>query len=428
MKVKVENINDVEKRLKVAISADEIDEKIDKAYQDLKKNVKLKGFRPGKAPVSILKRHFKSQVEEEVISELVKDTYPKALEEKKINPISQPKVENSVLEQGKDFSYTAVFEIKPQIDVKDYEGLELEKNAACEVTDEDISGEIEKFRNNAASMKDITDRASKKGDYLVADIEGTVDALAYTGNIQKGYFIEIGPDSFLPGFDKHLTGLKKGETKEFTIDIPQENANKEICGKTVKFNVLIKEVKEKQLPTVDDEFAKDLGDYKDLKDLRVKIKESLAERRLQDGEASLKEKIFDSLIEKNPFDVPKSMIETQIRNMVMNTQQMLNNQGINLEDLGQSAEQMQDSYRQPAERQVRSALLLDAVAQKEGLKVEPKDLEEKYEEFASQVNQSVDFVKAKITQEMLEPQIIEKKAIEYIISKANIKEKQPVKT
>jgi trigger factor len=427
MKVEVESISDIEKRLKVAVSSDEIDKKIDKAYQDLKKSVKLKGFRPGKAPVAILKRHFKSQVEEDVISEIVKETYPAALDELSLSPISQPKVENSVLEQGKEFSYTAVFEIKPQIDIREYEGLALEKDVAGEVTDKDVDGEIEKIRNNFATMKDVTDRPSQKGDYLVADIEGTVDEKAYDGSTQNGYFLEIGSDSFLPGFDEHLTGLKKGETKEFTLDIPQGNANKQICGKTVKFNLLIKEVKEKILPPVDDEFAKDLGDYTDLNALRVKIKESLAERRLQDGEASLKEKIFDSLIEKNPFDVPKSMIETQIRNMIMNTQQMLSNQGMKLEDLGQSPEQMQEQYRQPAERQVRSALLLDAVAQKEGLKVEPANLEEKYMEIAKQANQGIEMVKAKITPEMLEPQIVEKKAIEFIISKADITEKTIVK-
>ncbi len=422
MKVDIASVNGAEKRVTVSLPSELVDRKIDSVYLDLRKNVRLKGFRPGKAPVSILERYFKSQVEEDVISGLVKDTYPKALEEVNASPVSQPKIENSVLERGKDFSYTAVFEIKPEIAVKDYTGIDLNRDIANEATDADVEKEIAALQNNFATMKDVEDRACKKGDYVVIDFDGTVDGKPYTGNSQKNFFLEIAGDSFLPGFEEHITGLEKGMEKTFALAIPEDFPNRELAGKTIKFNVLLKGIKEKILPEVDDEFAKDLGNYTGLEDLKVKIKESIAERKIRDSEAKIKEQIFDVLIDKNPFDVPKSMIETQVRNMIMNTQQMLEARGLKLEDMGQSQEQLFEQYRKPAERQVRSALLLEAIAEAEGITTQEDDLEKKYRELAEQMHQDVNSVKAKITREMLQPQILEQKAIELIISQAHITE------
>lgn len=419
MKVEVANVSDIERRITVAIPSESVASEIDKAYIDLKKNVRLRGFRPGKAPIPILQRYFKAQVEEDVISRLVKNTYPKALDEVKISPVSQPKIENGVLEKGEDFFYTAVFEIKPDIDVQGYEGLELEKEKV-EVTDDDVEKQIQALQNSHAVLKDVEDRATEKGDCVVFDFDGTVDDKPYPGSKQKDFFLEVADDSFLPGFSEQVTGLKKGDQKTFSLAIPGDYTNKDLAGKTVKFNILMKEIKEKVMPDVDDEFAKDLGEYTGLEDLKDKLKESLTENKRFRSESSLKEKIFDILIEKTPFEVPKSMVEMQVRNMITDTQQMLNAQRLKIEDMGQSVEQLFEQYRAPAERQVRSALLMEAVAEKEGLAAEEEDFEKKYQEVAKQVNQGVDFVKGKVDREMLKPQILERKAIELIISKAKI--------
>ena len=423
MKVDVTNVNSVEKRLTITISAESVESRIDKEYLKLKKKVALKGFRQGKAPISILQKYFKTQVEEDVISEIVKETYPKGLDEIKASPISQPKIENNVLEKGKDFSYTAVFEIKPEFTVKDYDGLKLEKEKSGDITDAEVEKEIEAMRSRFATMKEVSGRACKKGDFAVIDYNGTVNGKSYSDSSRENFFMEIGDNSFLTGFPEQVTGMQKGGEKEFSLAVPSDHSSKDIAGKTVEFKVVLKEIKEKVLPKVDDEFAKDLGDYADVKDLKIKLKEAACEKKRLDSEQKLKDKIFDILIEKNPFEIPKSMVENQVRSMLMNMQQMLGAQGLKLEDLGQSPEQLFEQYRQPAERQVYSALLLEAIALKEGLSANDEDFEEKYIEVAGQVNQKVDVIKTKVDKDMLLPQILEKKAIDFIISKADITEK-----
>lgn len=422
MKVDVVSVNDVEKRMTVCISLDLVDGEIEKAYKGLKKEVKIKGFRPGKTPLAILKKHFKAQVEEDVISKLVSDSYPKALEEAKQMPVSPPKIENGVIEKGKDFTYMAVFEVKPEIDVKDYEGLELEKEK-IEISDEDVDKEIETLRNSHATLKEVEGRPVQKGDNVLVDYEGTVTGEPLPQGKQQNFPMEISEDTFLPGFSDHITGMNKGENKTFSIDLPEDYGDENISGKKADFTLTLNEIKEKVLPELDDEFAKDLGDYKDIQELKDKFKESMLERKKQKSEGDVREKIFKVLIEKNSFDVPKKMVETQAKNMVMEMQQMFTAQGMNLGDMGQSPEQLIESYKQPAEKQVRSALILEAIAKKENLVADESEIKAKYEELATQVGQDVAFVKEKVTDDMIKPQVLEKKALDLIISKANVAEK-----
>ena len=422
MKVDVVSVNDVEKRMTVCISVDLVDGEIEKAYKGLKKEVKIKGFRPGKAPLAILKKHFKAQVEEDVISKLVSDSYPKALEEAKEMPVSPPKIENGVVEQGKDFTYTAVFEVKPEIDVKDYEGLELDKEKV-EISDEDVDKEIETLRNSHATLKEVEGRPVQKGDNVLVDYEGLVAGEPFPQGKQQNFPMEISEDTFLPGFSDHIIGMNKGENKTFSIDLPEDYEDKNISGKKADFTLTLNEIKEKVIPELDDEFAKDLGEYKDIQDLKDKFKESMLERKKQKSEGDIREKIFEILIEKNSFDVPKKMVESQAKNMVTEMQQMFAAQGMNLGDMGQSPEQLIESYKQPAEKQVRSALLLEAIAKKENLDADQSEIEAKYEDLAKQVGQDVAFVKEKVTDDMIKPQVLEKKALDLIISKANFADK-----
>jgi len=422
MKVEIADASPVEKRMTVSIPSETVDNEINKTYLDLKKNVKLRGFRPGKTPVAVLQRYFKAQVEEDVATKLVKETYPIALDEQKLLPVSQPKIENGVLEKGKDFSYTAVFETQPEIDICGYEGLEIDKEK-IEVSDEDVDKEIETLQNSHSTLENRDEGVVEKGNYVVLDYDGKLNEKDFPGGARKDFLLEVGDDNFLPGFGEQVIGLKKDDKKSFSLAIPEDYRMEELAGKTAELTIHVKEIKEKVSPDVDDEFAKDLGDYADLEDLKKKTREMLLTSKTQQAEQCLKEKIFDALIEKNPFDVPNSMVENQIQNMIMNAQQMLQAQGLKLEDMGQSTGQLFEQYRQPAERQVRSALLLDAVGKKEGLVAEEADFEEKYKEIAEQINQDMKSIKGKIDPEMLRPQIIEKKAIELILSKSSITEK-----
>ena len=422
MKVDVISVNDVEKRMTVCIAADLVDSEIDNTYNGLKKEVKIKGFRPGKVPLAILKKHFKAQVEEDVIQKIVSDSYPKALDEAKERPVSQPKIENGVIEQGKDFTYTAVFEVKPEIDVKGYEGLEFE-NEKVEINDEDVDKEIETLRNSYATLKEVEGRPVNKGDSVLVDYEGTVDGEPLPQGKQQNFSLEISEEAFIPGFSDPIIGMNKGEQKNFSIDLPEDYEDEKLSGKKAEFSLTLNAIKEKSLPELDDEFAKDLGDYKDIQELKAKFKESMLERKQQKSEGDLREKIFDALIEKNSFEVPKKMVEVQAKNMITEMQQMFAAQGMNLSDMGQSPDQLIENYKQPAEKQVRSALLLEAVAKKENLVAEKEEIEAKYEELAKQVGKDVGFVKDKVSDDMIEPQVLEKKALDLIIAKAKIIEK-----
>jgi len=418
MKVDLAHVSEIEKRMTVVVPPDTVDDRIAKAYQELKKTVHLKGFRPGKAPLPLLERYFKAQVEEDVISRIVQDTYPKALEEVHADPISQPKIENGVLERGKEFSYTAVFEIKPEITVQGYLDIELEPQQEITVSDDEVNRELEYLRERFATLKEVTDRGIRKGDYAVVDITTTCNGAAFQNSSHKDFFIEVDDTAYLPGFADKIVGLAAGTNTNFTLTVPENFPQSDIAGKTVEVNVTVKTVKEKVLPSLDDEFAKDVDDYENLAALKQKISEQLLERKKFEAESATRERIFDTLIHNNPFTVPRSLVEMQIRNMLLETDRMLSAQGMSLDNLGQSASQLVERYREPAERQVRIGLLLEAIARQEGIEAADEDFDEEYERIAARVQQDKETVKAKVDRDLLRSQILEKKALEFVMRKA----------
>jgi trigger factor len=421
MKIEMEQVSSFRQKMTVVVPAEQVDKEVNRAYSTLQKSVRLRGFRPGKAPLSILQRYFKTQVEEDVVSTLVQDSYIKALDEYQISPVSAPIIEKGVLEKGKDFSYTASFEIKPAIVVQGYTGLALEKEKV-QVTEADIEEQLKKLQNTHATLKTVEGRSTQPGDCVVIDYEGTVEGRPLSANPIKDHLLEIASDSFLPGFSENLIGLRPGDKKSFTLQMPEDSERGDLAGKQIDFAVVVKEIKEKIVPPLDDEFARDLGAYQDLADLKQKIRESLLAFKEQQREDRLKDRIVTLLIEKNPFEVPPSLVEQQIQSMLSNTRQRLAAQGVNVENFSQSAEKLSELYREPAEKQVRAALLLEAVAEAEQLTVTEQDLERKYEEIARIINRDPVSVKQTIDRKNLTAQLREEKALAFIISQATITE------
>ncbi len=424
MKIELEQVSPIRKKMTVVLPAELVDKEVDKAYSKLQKAVRLRGFRPGKAPLPILQRYFKSQVEEDVLASLVQDSYPRALDEHKMSPISQPIIEKGVLEKGKDFSYTASFEIKPALEVQGYTGLELEKEK-LQVTEADIDEQLLKLQDSHSTLKTIEKRAAQMGDCALIDYEGTIEGKPFAGSTMKDHLMEVSPNSFLPGFSEQLIGLQAGDTKTFALQMPEDEVREDLAGKKIDFTVALKEIKEKVLPPLDDEFARDLGDYKDLADLKQKIRESLHSAKEQQIEGRLRDSIVALLMEKNSLEVPPSLVERHIQSMLLNTRQRLAAQGVNVENFSQSAEKLSEIYKEAAEKQVRASLLLEAVAQAERLTVTDEDLEHKYEEIAKIINQDRASVKRTIDKEALTAQLLEEKAIAFIVSNATVKEKDP---
>ena len=290
--------------------------------------------------------------------------------------------------------------------------------------DEELATALEGLRSTYATLKDIEGRALAKGDFGIFDLDAVCEGKPYGGGPQKDFFMEASDTAYLPGFLPRVEGMQAGDERSFSLQLPEDFANKEYAGKQVDLKVVLKGIKERVLPVLDDEFARDLSQkYSGLDDLKKALSDDISTRKRNQAEHGFRDRLFDALIERNAFDVPKALVDMQARNMVMETQQMLSQQGIKLESLGQSAGTLLERYRGAAERQVKAALILEAIAAKEGLTVEDADFDKKYDELAAQYGQDVAAIKAALDRDVLRPQIIENKAIDFITAKAQITEK-----
>jgi len=426
MDVKVEQLGPIKKRINIVIPPEMVAEEIDSIYQKLKKTVKIKGFRPGKVPRDILKRYYKEQVEGEVISKLIQASYPEALKKVQSVPVSQPVVENGVLEEGKEFFYSASFEVKPEIELKDYLNLKVEKEELI-VTQKDVEGRLAMLRESNASLKEVEeDRSIRVGDFILVDIRGNFQGKPFEGGEVKDHLLEVGPDTYLPGLSRKLIGLKNNSSEEIVLKIPEDYYRKDLAGKEVNLKIKIKGLKEKLLPELGDNFARDLGEYQDLEDLKKKLKESMEKEEKQRIESLVKNRIVDQLIEKNPFEAPSSMVERQIEFLMADTQRALLSQGSSLEKLGIPADTMKDNYRSEAERQVKCSLLVEVIAKREGITVSNEEVEEKLKDIAQSNNQDVekirDFYRRQGLWEGLKIKLFENKTLDFLLERAKILE------
>lgn len=424
MDIKVEQLGPIKKKIDVVIPSEKVAEEVGLIYQKLKKTVKIRGFRPGKVPRDILKRYYSEQVEGEVISKLIQTTYPEALKKVQIVPVSQPVVENGVLEEGKEFFYSASFEVKPEIKLKGHLNLKVEREKLV-VTQEDIENRLAMLRESHASLKEVEeDRSIRMGDYILVDIRGNFQGKPFKGGEIKDHLLEVGPDTYLPGLSRKLIGLSKNSSEEIVLKIPEDYYRKDLAGKEINLKVEIKGLKEKILPGLDDNFARDLGDYQGLEDLKKKLETSVEEEEKQRIESLVKNRIVDQLIENNPFEVPSSMVERQIEFMIADAQRVLLSQGSSLEKLGIPADTMKESYRGEAERHVKCSLLVEVIAKSEGITVGDEEVEEKLKDVARSNNQDVekvkDFYRRQGLWEGLKIKLLEDKTLAFLLGRATI--------
>jgi len=426
MDVKVEQLGPIKKKINVVIPPEKVAEEVNSIYQKLNKTLKIKGFRPGKVPKSVLKRYYKEQVEGEVISKLIQASYPEALKKVQSVPISQPVVENGVLEEGKEFFYSASFEVKPEIELRDYLNLKVEKEKLV-VTQKDVENRLTMLRESNASLKEVEeDRSIRVGDFILVDIDGTFQGKPFEGGEIKDHLLEVGPDTYFPGLSRKLIGLKNNSSEEIVLKVPEDYHRKDLAGKEVNLKIKIKELKEKILPELDDNFIRDLGDYQGLEDLKKKLEESIGKEEKKRIESSVNNKIVDQLIEKNPFEAPSSMVDRQIEFLMADTQRVLLSQGSSLEKLGIPADSMKESYRSEAERQVKCSLLVECIAKKEAIIVSDEEVEERLKDIARSSNQDVekirDFYKRQGLWEGFRNKLLENKTLDFLLERAIIVE------
>jgi len=424
MKANVEEISSIKKKVSIEIPEGQVNKEVESFYKDLGKKAKIKGFRPGKVPRNILERYFKDYVKAEVIQKLIQDTYPQALSETDLQPVSPPVIDPGEFEDGKSFQYSAVIEVKPDIKLEGYTGLKIEGKKEG-VKDEEVEERLKALQNLHANLKTILEvRPIQAGDYVIVDYEASLGGKPLEGGKAIDFTLEVGSGQFIPALEEKLIGLKPEEEKEIEVSFPQDYGYQKWAGKTISFHVKIKEIKEKILPPLDDEFAKDLGDYSSFEELKAKLKGEIEKEKELTLERQLKDQLVDQLLEANPFEVPESLVEEQAKTMVSDTKLRLAAQGVVLKNLGVSEEKLQEDYKAMAQKQVRTFLILDKIAGQEGIAVTDEEAEDRLKEMSERMHQKFDVLKRYYEKNGLLPEvkagIIRDKILNFLLEKANV--------
>jgi trigger factor len=425
MKTNVEEISSVKKKVNVEIPEEKVTQEIDSFYEELRKKAKIKGFRPGKAPRSILERHFKDYVKAEVIQKLIQDTYPEALTETNLHAVSNPLIDPGEFAGGKPFIYSATFEIKPEIKVEGYLGLAIEAKKE-EAKDEEVEERLKGLQRLHANLKAIpVARPIQNGDYVIVDYEARLGGRPLEEGKAIDVAVEVGSGRFIQGLEEKLIGLRPEEEREVEVSFPEDYGFSKWAGKTILFHVKIKEIKEKVLPLLDDEFAKDLGEYSSLEELKAQLKKEIEREKELALEQKLKDQIVDQLLQTTPFEVPDSLVEEQVKAMVSDIKMRLSTQGLGLDKIGLTEEKLQEDYREPAKKQVRTFLVLESVASQEGMTVSDEEVEERLKEISERAHQKLEAVKRYYEKNELIPElkarIMTNKTLDFLLQKGNIK-------
>ena len=424
--IHVEDLSEIRKKLTFEIHESKVDELIDAQYKDLKKNLQIRGFRRGKVPMDMIKSLYKEQVYSDAARKIVEDTFELGLDEQKIKPISVLSLDPEPVEYGKPFKYVAEVEVTPPIVAKDYDGLGLTKTIR-EVKDTDVLDRMDAIRDRHSKLAPIPDdRGVAMGDILTvdinADIEGeTVDSLTVTD-----YHLEMGRNFYLPDFDEKLEGLKVLEPTDLSYELPDNFPRKEIAGKTVHFSVVVADAKVKTVPEINDEFAKDLGDYQSMEDLRNKIREDIDNSYKADATNALRKQIVDQLVEKNPFEAPSTLVEQRIDDMIRESLQTLQAQGIDLSRFPMPTQEQRNQLRPVALQNVKAGIILKAIGEQESLEVSSEEIDAEVERRANLIGVPVDFLRDHMENnnlmENFSYSILEDKVYKLIEERANVTE------
>ncbi len=425
MKAEVERLGECKVALKIEVPADKVTEELNNLYQDLQKKAKLPGFRRGKVPLDVLKTYFAGSIKADALDRLIPDTYQKALKENNFVPCSQPKIEGIECEENRPLSFKATVEIKPEVRLKRYKGIRT-KRVVKIVTEEDVGHALKRLQHRHAEFIAAENRPVKKGDWVIIDFVGNIEGKPFKDNEARNFSLEIGSKTLVSDFEDQLIGLKKGEEKDIKVKFPGDYHNKELAGKEVLFKVNLKEIKEKKLPKIDDEFAKDLK-FTNLEELKKRIKEDLEKYETEHSERLLRDKLMDWLIRKTPFPLPQAMVEREIEAMTEEALTRMRYSGIDPKRMGIEEAKLKERYRPSAERRVKSTLILEEIAKQENTEVNEEEVEERIQEMALSTGQKKEdlrdfFHKEKSHLAGLKEEIRLKKALDFIVNEARIKE------
>lgn len=431
MQITVEDLSSVKKVLHIEIPEKKVTREIDKAFDQIKKTAKIRGFRPGKAPRSVLERLFKKNVHADVSSRLIQESFIEAVKEKDLKIVGTPQIDPPKIEATAPYRYDATVEVSPEIQGIDFKGLELKKTA-YRVDDKEIDVQLKMIQKNMAQLKTIDDeRPVQSGDYVMFDYEGFVDGKPLpAAEKTENFTMKIGEATISEELDRKMTGMKPEDSKEIPVTFDADHNNKDLAGHKIDFKVQLHEIREEILPEINDELAKDVGEYENLEELKQKISEKLTQGYDKRTDQELNEQIFQALIKKTDFELPEAMVQAELDGIITDAERSFSYQNKTLEDLGLTREGMAEKYRDTAVKQVRRFLILDRIIKQEALDLSDAEIDTGLAEMSDVINQPVAQLKQFYDQqkdrlEGFKQSLLEKKAMKLIIESSRITEVPP---
>ena len=386
MSVQVENLEKNMAKLTIEVSADDLEKALQAAYLKEKNKISVPGFRKGKVPRAMIEKMYGPEIfYDDAANRLIPDAYAEAADESKLEIASQPKIDVVQLEKGKPFIFTAEVAVKPEVTLGEYKGLEVEKTDTA-VTDEEVDAQVEKERDSNARTITVEDRPVQKGDQTIIDFEGFVDGVAFEGGKGEDYPLTIGSDAFIPGFEDQLIGAEKGAEVEVKVQFPAEYHAENLAGKPAVFKVTVKEIKAKELPALDDDFAQDVSEFNTLEEYKADVRKKLEEKKEAAAKEAKEEAAIAKAIENAQMDIPEAMIDTQTRQMMDEFASRLQQQGLALQQYyqftGMDNDKLAEQMKPNALKRIQTRLVLEAIVKAEDIKATEEEYKAEVEKMA----------------------------------------------
>ncbi len=430
MKATAEKTDKNAVRLTVEIDAKEFDKSIQKAYMKNRKHITIPGFRKGKAPRKLIEQFYGEAIfYEDAANDIIPSTYEAAVKETGIEPVSQPEFDIVQIGNGENFIYTADVTVKPEVELGQYKGIEIER-VEYDVTDEDVEEHIEQAREQNARLISVEDRPVKEGDYVTIDYKGTIDGEEFEGGSAENASLEIGSNTFIPGFEEQIVDMNIGEEKDIKVTFPDDYHVEDFKGKEAVFSIKLNDIKEKELPELDDEFAKDVSEFDTLDEYRADVSEKLKELAQKNMKAEMENNLIQKIVDNANVDIPDSMVDSEIDRNLTEFDFTLRYQGLSLEQYltftGTSIDDIRAQYKEQAYNTVKMRLVLEKICDVEGIEVEDDDLEQEFERMSEQYGRDVEDIKKDFESnvEYIKENLKVQKTVDFLMDNAIIVDRE----
>jgi trigger factor len=429
VKVTKEILENKKVKLEIHVDPETFEKGMEKSYHKNRKGISVPGFRKGKVPRKIIERYYGEAVfYEDAINEIFPDAYDEAVKETGIEPVDRPDVDIVQIGSGQDLILTAEVTVKPEVELGQYKGIEVE-NAEYTVSDHEVDHQLEHILEDNARWITVEDRSVQNGDRITLDYAGSIDGTPFQGGTAEGYSLDIGSGHFIPGFEEQLVGMMPGEEKDITVTFPEDYHAEDLKGKDAVFHVKVHEIKEKELPELDDEFAKDVSEFSTLDEYKADLKQKIQKNADADARNIMENQLIQKAVDNSKVEIPDVMVESEIDNMIRDMDYRLQMNGLNiqkyLELTNTSPEDFRAQYKDDAYNRVKTQLVLEAITKAEGVTVNEEDLEAEYAKLAEQYKRDVEELKKSFAanKEYLENRILVQKTIDQLMAEAVIVER-----